>query len=357
MNWRQEILNLSNFERIGRPYQDIVLNGELLRDGQRQCQERLDMILDVLPENATVLDVGSYSGYFCTELAMRRPDVLAVGIESYGPRIELAARICEAQGLRNCIMLNSSLDLKVLRMLWNSCEMFDYTFLLSVLHHIPKNDVVEFLELLRCTSFNFIIELASSGETEACGNNSRELISNPDVFLPIHFSDCKIDKVGEVDSHTMENMKRPVYHIQDGSKVRFFNKPYMLKVDKPNVHTSKNPLDIVLSGPEGFRRYNLDATDPQKQMLIKSHQPTHRWLPGVNLHTMLNLGMMWPKRADLEREATKILKKERPFDAATWNMIITAEGLKTIDLEDFAALKYKDRYLDRTQESILNDGV
>lgn len=53
------------------PYQDIWQNGHLVRQGERNCAERWDLMyfeLLKIPEPFTVLDVGANEGYFCARL-------------------------------------------------------------------------------------------------------------------------------------------------------------------------------------------------------------------------------------------------------------------------------------------------
>lgn len=62
-------------------YQDIIINGEKVADGWRECEERWNMIKDYIVPDYPVLDVGSHYGYFSARCAEQQEDRLVVSVE------------------------------------------------------------------------------------------------------------------------------------------------------------------------------------------------------------------------------------------------------------------------------------
>ena len=104
-----------------------------------------DLIFDSCLEGKTVLDIGSYYGFFPYE-AMRRSALQAIGVEADPERYSIAKQIAELNGNRYNILLGRFEEL-------NFEGRFDIVLFLNVLHHVldPLNIIYRLTEFCKGT--------------------------------------------------------------------------------------------------------------------------------------------------------------------------------------------------------------
>lgn len=119
-------------------YQDIIVNGETIFHGDRECEERyqaIKQVLDLYERPITTIDIGANNGYFSIRAAQEYGST-AVMVDMQD-RLE---KICEYNtDLNTLICLNKQLTTHDLKEL-NRREHFDVLILFHVLHHIAEPD-------------------------------------------------------------------------------------------------------------------------------------------------------------------------------------------------------------------------
>lgn len=116
-------------------YQDVIVDGEVVRKGSRECASRWDAISgDIEGFGFTVLDLGAYTGYF-TKRFVEEFDAKVVAVDNNKDLRE------SLEGF-DVKVINERLAAEQIHDLGK----FDVVLALSVLHHMPDwRDVLEVL--------------------------------------------------------------------------------------------------------------------------------------------------------------------------------------------------------------------
>ena len=61
-------------------YQDIIIDGKLVKEGVRACRKRAEMILSVVEDNDSVLDIGANFAYFGHRILEEKKRPGAIGL-------------------------------------------------------------------------------------------------------------------------------------------------------------------------------------------------------------------------------------------------------------------------------------
>lgn len=138
-----------SYQRISLPY-NLHTGG---KDRSASCRK-------ILPDDLTgktVLDVGSYNGYFCFE-ALKRGAKSALGLELHADRLRKAKLLAECLGspaeFRPADVEREPID-----------GQFDYVLCLNVLHH-TRNPLAVLEKLIAATREKLILEVAGLGSHE-----------------------------------------------------------------------------------------------------------------------------------------------------------------------------------------------
>lgn len=307
-------------------YQDIWVNGEVLRKGIRGCDaERYEPIRRLCSKYKrpfTVLDIGSCLGYFPFRLASEF-NCTAVMIEATkhyinalsGPARpvtdDLISGLMRQQDCKDrLLLLNKRLTLGSIKRL-SECEHFDVILALRVVHHF-KEPFADVIDAMVSLGDHVFLELPTAGETtvRAKGRVRAELANHEQLL-----SGYSHELAGEYPIHVGPGLS-PMYRVKGGGVS--ITRPYYDSRRKIN-HTVKS----------GFRR----------KVLVKKEEKDGRgnlqtkWVPGINLRTWHVLNGFFPNR----RFVTNLLRKYRlprnsPLtDIAMWNFIISGEKVTLID--------------------------
>lgn len=137
------------FSEISLPeiYQDILINGQVVETGIRNCKERYEAIkplLNSLPEKSKVLDIGASQGYFSFKMAEDfcfRCCMVEGGykISDYLWKTgELLNYLCKQNlNLQDVTLLQHQFSLNDLKKL-QELEEFDLVIAFSVVHHMRE---------------------------------------------------------------------------------------------------------------------------------------------------------------------------------------------------------------------------
>lgn len=185
-------------------YQDIWLNGKLIKQGTRECADRYAIIRQFCAEmfgehKFSVCDVGAASCYFGLRLREDFPNCSVVAFE---PREyeENCARLKRAKA-GGVVLFGRKLTIAELPR-WADFSSFDLVLALSVLHHVERNHFDGWIAGLRGFSRYLIAELSV--------DDSRS--SGAECYAPDGAS-----VLGYGKSHIKSTAKRPIV-IMEGFK-------------------------------------------------------------------------------------------------------------------------------------------
>ena len=303
-------------ENLPEVYQSIYLGGELVREGVRGNDfERLEVIKNYIKPNQTILDIGSNIGFFTINLAKLFPDNIFVSVESQYSYVQLQQELIKLEGVKNIILIHSTMSTEWLVKAAQACTYFDVTLLLSILHHIP--DAGNFLTQLGQVSKSLIMELPHPDELKVCGKNvlkeqlTVEKISQvKPVFTKLSY---------ESTTHCDDNLKRSFYYA-----------------DSPNYH--RTSIYPYIGYPQDPRDYDIQSTE--KGLLIKKTHLDRQIdaIPGILLYDIAQIGSIFTPSygaliQQIENEFDRLEKLANIADIRPWNMLFTANGLRFIDCE------------------------
>lgn len=134
-------------------YQDIIVNNKVIKRGLRSCSDRYDAIRDVLnslPREFKVLDIGASQGYFSFRMAedfKARCTMIEDGYlhsEKIWKTGDLLYTLCKKnKHLKNIALLQKQFTIEDFESLKHQ-EHFDLVLAFSVIHHFRKNETESF---------------------------------------------------------------------------------------------------------------------------------------------------------------------------------------------------------------------
>lgn len=307
-------------------YQDIWVNGKVLRKGIRGCDpdryEPIRTLCTRYKRPFTVLDIGACLGYFSFRLAseFNCVSVMVEAADHYvkalsGPARpvtdDLISGLMRQQTCKNkLLLLNKRLTLDSLQRL-SECEHFDVVLALRVVHHFKK-PFADVIKVMTSLCDHLFLELPTPGEpnVRAKGRVKKELADHTKLL-----SDYTYELVGRYPSHVGPALS-PMYRVK-GSGISIV-RPYYDSKRKIN-HTVKS----------GFRR----------KVLVKTEKKSGRgdlrttWVPGINLRTWHILNGLFPNRKYVANllKSYKLPKGSPLTDIAMWNFVISGEKVTLID--------------------------
>lgn len=269
----------------GEIYQDIVLEGQLLAKGRRDCDKRWMMVGPQINPHSVVMDLGSATGYFSKKIAQTYPDSLVISFESDPLMCEIQKEIYRREGIYNVVVCQHRLTLEEIDN-WNDhVEFFDTLLALSVLHHFEDGKKV--LDSLS-KMFPVIIGEVPGEEKEACGVFGGEIGER--------------ETLGYVSSH-LGKYKREVWLkrnlIERSSLNAFFGVS----------HHDRHRFEIQ-NGTIGGKE------------IIK----------GVNVWNLSYFNIIWPDKKWWQTQVTKAYESlDYKSDVRLWNLLVTPTGVTAID--------------------------
>ena len=298
-----------DLSKIGQEqYQDIIINGDVVKRGVRECAARYEAIkpvLDKYKRPITVLDIGASQGYFSLRIAQDY-DAVCVMIEgNYNPQWRIADQlfnICQHNTDRNnLIFLKKKITARDLRKL-AECEHFDVVLVLNVIHH-TRGQWKAFTDAIFALGDNIIIETPPPNDFIA---------TNPTVGKTHRYL---ASKKGHV-------LARPPRHTSNTRGTLFWFEGSKKKITLPNWFE-----------PSRFGHYRVESNYHKKQMYHMRRRMRTDWVPGINLSTFIGMNGVYPT-VNMLRKHLKGFKGVRHPDLTIWNMILQGDRLALIDLHD-----------------------
>jgi len=282
--------------------------------GDRDSTERWGHVEAHLPSSGMVLDVGSNLGWFGLRATQAREDVAVVSLESSAAIAERQRALIAEHGTNRICLVRGALNREVASRWAESCDWFELTLALSVLHWM--DDPAGVLRALSSMSAALIAEVPDASDLGACGRPHLESWgSDPvDWFSEQTGRDCTL--LGRVGRHT--------------SDVR----SHLILVGGPVSRRPKVPY-------VGFRYrrpeppdYRIDFDGRAVTLSVRGTAVDYR--PGVNLLSLMGLGTLVHPGKDYWLSAAESALAESPDhpDPYPHNMIWTPRGLALIDDDD-----------------------
>lgn len=138
-------------------YQDLWINGKLVKKGIRDCASRYDVIYEYCKtiKVNSVLDIGANMSYFGLRLIEDFGCyVMAFEFDHFNIRLDHV----KANDTNKLMLLNRKLTIPDLKILRDCCK-FDLVLAMSVIHHLP-GDTGEWINIIRSLAKYTIMEFA-----------------------------------------------------------------------------------------------------------------------------------------------------------------------------------------------------
>lgn len=269
-------------------YQDVLVNGEVVCSGVRECSSRYSALKSIINFNSkpfTVLDVGANLGYFGLSILRDYPEAVVVMIDS-DARLR---KVVELNHANRAVVLERRFSVEDFREV-SECEHFDVVLLMNVLHHVTEGP--EIFEYCRRMGSVLVVETPDPRDTGACNSHLVAAIANA-------LRGYKV--IGYTQSHTS---------------------PYQRML----LQFEGTPVSI--------RKSFIDPTHGLRATPMRPEDVARPWYPGINLWTYHLKGGVYPSRKTIvEWVRNYPLPPQRHGDVRPWNFIL-GDGLHLIDGND-----------------------
>jgi hypothetical protein len=197
-------------------YQDVVVEGAVVREGRRACVDRWRLIEPWLPNRGALLDVGSNFGWFGLAACRARAELIVASVEADERSAAVQRAVLAAHEHRRVALLTRRAGPRMASRFVRSGQEFAAVFCLSVLHWIPRHQ--QFLRLLEPQTGRFFVEQPDPREAGAGDARLRDELGALGAYLQATFPSRRVTKLGETASHRDPNLVRPLWmvHERDG---------------------------------------------------------------------------------------------------------------------------------------------
>jgi hypothetical protein len=260
-----------------------------------------------------VLDVGSNLGYFGTRMALRSEQLAVVSIEASQANAEEQARVVKSHALTRLCVINAAFNSKVSADWARTCDWFDLTLLLSIIHWF--DDPASVVRDLSGMSARMILEIPDSEDHGACGQTHLKEWRDPIEWTrTVTGRHCTL--IGRGERHTSDASSHIV--LVEGPVSR---RPAVAYWGSEYVHPAGNDYELQYDG---------------KDLTFSVRGKRIDYVSGVNLLSLMKLGRLtWPPPPYWERSGTDEIRRYPDHkDPAPHNMIWTPRGLHLIDGDD-----------------------
>jgi hypothetical protein len=263
-----------------------------------------------------MLDVGSNLGYFGLRTVTERPEVAVVSIEGDPVAAAQQAELARQHDASRLALLKGTLGAEAVETWARTCDVFQTTLLLAVLHWV--DDPARVVAALSSMSARLVAEVPDPADSGACGQDKLDAWSDPvGWFSEVTGRPCR--HLGRVERHTSSVRSHLV--LVEGAVERRPTNPYW---------------DCGWDHPDG-RDYRVRAEGDAVELDIRGHR--QEWTPGVNVLNLQRLGALvhpaapwWT--AAVGRELAAHPDHPDPF---AYNQLWGVDGVTLVDFEPIAA--------------------
>lgn len=191
-------------------YQDVVIGGQTVRRGARDCQARWEAIAPHLPPQGSFLDVGSNFGWFGLRLC-EAPRRVVASVEADERSATVQRAVLASHALDRICLLTAPAGARMACKFAAAGQRFDAVLLLSVLHWM--RDHREFLTLLGPIAGRIFVEQPDPTEAGAGVARLRREIGPIGPYLGGLFPDRPVSCLAAWPSHRQCSQLRQLWMV------------------------------------------------------------------------------------------------------------------------------------------------
>jgi hypothetical protein len=318
-------------------YQDIEINGSIVKKGKRECENRWEMIKKHIKPNYSVIDIGSFHGYFGIKICREIENTSVLSIESNPIWAEEQRLIVESNGLTNLAVSNHIFSLNDLKWMERVTDGIDCIIMLAVLEYFPKNETEDILYYISKITPNFIIEFPEKTEIKAGGIDVISRYSPFESYLKKYFN--KVEIIGEPTATTDPSLKRKLYLASNDF------------LERTKLYSSKDHIKS--------REHTL-RFEKEKWSIKELSSQKKEWISGFNLHNLLKFNIIYPKKEwfieKAHEEYSEVFEKYKNIsDISLKNLIFCPSGLKVIDYLETKKIDSIDKFKEEFERFIIRE--
>ena len=194
-------------------YQDVVLDGQTVLAGARDCPQRWEAIEAHLPAAGSILDVGSNFGWFGLQICQSRPECVVASVEADPRSAWVQRQVLQSHRAERICLLTDRAGSRLADRFCRAGQRFDAVLCLSVLHWIP--DHRQFLARLAPIAGRLLIEQPDPREEGAGVERIRGEIGDTKDYLCSLFADRKVTCVARWPSHRDPRYMRDLWLVRE----------------------------------------------------------------------------------------------------------------------------------------------
>lgn len=312
-----------------KAYQDIVINGEIVKKGWGQnCDLRYQIIkkvIDKYKRPITVLDIGAAEGYFSFKIA-KEYDSTCVIVQDPTWLDNIILKLCQLNNFPNVILLNKKINIEELIRL-GECEHFDVVLAFNVIHHFYDN-WQEAADAILKLGETVIIETPPYDPSQWYKHIAKPI---EDYCFK---NGVKLDEVPRWSSTSSTVSKSKLFLIER----------------KKSEITRNNWLSGKVNNI-----WTVQSDNNSKKLIKKIFGKSiiSNWQQGINFTTFKILSGSYPLPETLKQSLKKI-NSEQVYDLNPTNLVIQGKNLVPIDLNDIRFNEYYRYNIDEVITKINN---
>jgi SAM-dependent methyltransferase len=194
-------------------YQDVVLDGQTVMHGARDCPGRWDLIAPHLPPAGAILDVGSNFGWFGLRICETAADCVVASVEADPRSAAVQRQVLQSHASRRMALLTQRANCRLAQTFADHGQQFDAALCLAVLHWMP--DHREFLVTLGRITGRLFIEQPHPEEEGAGIARVRREIGSIGPYLRGVFPDRPVERLAELPSHRNSPLARELWMVRE----------------------------------------------------------------------------------------------------------------------------------------------
>ncbi len=192
-------------------YQDVVLDGQKVLSGARDCPQRWEAMEPHLPAAGSILDVGSNFGWFGLKICQSRPESMVASVEADPRSAWVQRRVLQSHRAERICLLTDRAGARLAERFCRAGQRFDAVLCLSVLHWMA--DHRQFLSRLAPIAGRFVIEQPDPREEGAGVERIRGEIGAAGDYLSSLFADRTVTRVARWPSHRDPRYTRDLWLV------------------------------------------------------------------------------------------------------------------------------------------------
>lgn len=192
-------------------YQDVVVAGETVRSGVRDCESRWSAIAPYLPTRGTLLDVGCNFAWFCLRWCAEGAERTAVAWEGDLRTAAVARHVLASHAHERICLTTTTADADSLVKMEASGQRFDAALCLSVLHWIADHRT--FMTTLGRIADRIFIEHCDPREEGAGIEHLRREIGEIGPYLKNLFPQLHVERIAVWEGHRSKEYPRELWLV------------------------------------------------------------------------------------------------------------------------------------------------